>query len=298
MKFGKMEDISGVDFRLEGIDERSLGVLCSRGGDSFQLYVGCPVWGNKAWVGKLYPEGVKQKQFLWHYSRLFNTIELNTTHYRVPTEGMVEGWRSQSGEAFRFCPKLPQEFSHWRRLSGVDDRIRLFADRISLFEDRLGCSFVQLPPNFTVNELDKIRHFAEVWPSYLPIAFEFRHESWFKDRMLIGQIRDLLEYYEMATVISDVAGRRDVSHGSLTNSIGMIRFVGNGLVESDFERLDAWVDEIGLWVEAGLEELYFFVHEPDDTYAPEIGVYLLERMNACLGLNMKVPILERQKRLF
>jgi uncharacterized protein YecE (DUF72 family) len=292
MKFGKIHDpqlLDSIDFSLPPDSSRSTELLQSEVRHKFQAYIGCPMWGNKAWVGTLYPPGTKAGDYLKHYARSFNGIELNSTHYRIPTEEIVERWREMAPEGFHFSPKIPQTISHYARLFNCEPQVEAFCDAISVFEEKLGCSFVQLPPNFGFDQLNKLDWFLAGWPRHLPLAIEFRHESWFENHELKTQVLDLLEATGTTALITDVAGRRDVLHTHLTTSTAMIRFVGNGLVPTDYARADAWIDRIASWAKQGLEKLYFFVHEPDDTYAPDMGAYVIKQLNDKLGLGLVEP---------
>lgn len=292
MKFGKLTDISEVNFSLPHNHEGIREVLQQgRGGEKsrFQVYVGCPMWGNKGWVGKLYPKGVKQGEYLRYYSQSFNTIELNSTHYRVPKREIALRWKEMAAPGFEFCPKVPQTISHYRKLVNCEAELTIFADTMALFEEHLGCAFIQLHDSFSPNLFGNLRQFVENFPAFLPLAIEFRNEQWFEDHRLIPEAEELLMEYHISTVITDVAGRRDVLHHSLTTSTAMIRFVGNGLVPTDYQRADAWIERIAEWVDWGLEKLYFFVHEPDDTFAPEMGTYIIEKLNHRFALDLAIP---------
>ena len=86
MDFGKLENIDNVDFTLPFTHKFTTETLASTAPSSkMQVYVGPPIWANKEWVGKIYPSNAKDKDFLYHYTRQFNTIELNVTHYQIPT---------------------------------------------------------------------------------------------------------------------------------------------------------------------------------------------------------------------
>ena len=115
MDFGKLDDISNVNFTLPAAHPFTHQVLKNASGNNSTLcFVGPPIWSNKEWVGKIYPTTAKEKDFLYHYTRQFNTIELNVTHYQIPTEATIQRWREASAPGFRFCPKWPQEISHER----------------------------------------------------------------------------------------------------------------------------------------------------------------------------------------
>ena len=71
------------------------------------IYVGCSKWGRKEWVGKIYPEKTKEADFLKEYVKHFNSLELNATHYKMPTAAVIQHWQSfTAGQDFKFCPKI------------------------------------------------------------------------------------------------------------------------------------------------------------------------------------------------
>ncbi|MEM6263087.1 MAG: DUF72 domain-containing protein [Bacteroidota bacterium] len=293
MKFGKLhgpDELAEVDFSLPSISSASIDLLTSKAPEQpFMAYVGCPMWANKEWVGKLYPPKTPQKEFLSLYSRAFNGIELNSTHYRVPSSDTLDRWREASPEGFLFSPKVPQPISHRLSNSLDQDQIDHFCEAMLQLGNRLGCSFLQLPPTFGVRQFPQLQSLLATWPTYVPLAIEFRHESWFQHNRLLSMVTEFLIDYQVATVITDVGGRRDVLHLDLTAPTAMIRFVGNGLVPSDYERVDAWIPILQQWIEAGLEQLYFFVHEPDDTFAPEMGRYVIQEFVDKLRIPLSLP---------
>jgi uncharacterized protein YecE (DUF72 family) len=96
-----------------------------------------------------------------------------------------------------------------------------------------------------------------------------------------------LESFGVIALITDVAGRRDVLHMCLTAPAVMVRFVGNSLHPTDFSRIDAWIGRLKQWLEQGLREIYFFVHEPDNVQAPELIRYVIQELNARCELQLK-----------
>jgi uncharacterized protein YecE (DUF72 family) len=286
MKFGKLNDITGVDFSLPpdpAGNVRVLQALPEQEGPA-ACYIGCTGWSMPEWIGKVYPKGTKSKDFLQFYSRQFNTIEFNTTHYRIPTFTTVEKWYEESTDDFRFCPKVPQTISHSRDLGAGQDSLDLFCDAVLGLKEKLGCCFLQLPPYFGHDRLPVLENFLQQWPAAVPLAVEVRHESWFETAGNSRDLFNLLYRFGMSTVITDVAGRRDVLHMALTNGTAMVRFVGNGLAPSDYERIDEWVSRINQWFAQGLHQIFFFTHEPDNILAPELAFYLYDKIR----LNEKI----------
>ncbi len=291
MKFGKLPDISQVDFQLPPDPPETTAVLrrSGRREGPLRVYLGGTGWSMKEWVGRVYPPGTKTKEYLRQYTRQFNTIELNTTHYRIPSPEMAERWYAEAAADFHFCPKVPQTISHSRDLGLNGTQIELFAEAVSLLREKLGCCFIQLPPYFGFDRLGLLEHFARRWPAAIPLAVELRHESWFEEADNRRSVFDMLTGYGIAAVITDVAGRRDVLHMHVTAPITMVRFVGNGLHPSDFTRSDDWVQRLLTWRKLGLQRVYFFTHEPDNLQSPELAAYLLEQLDEQEDIAVRGP---------
>ncbi len=292
MKFGKLPDISAVDFSLPADAPGTNASIASGASESqgLHFYIGCTGWGMSEWVGKVYPKGAKAKDFLYHYSRQFNTIELNTTHYRIPDHQTIQRWYDMSAADFKFCPKIPQSISHSRHLGLGGEQIPAFCEAIQGLDEKLGCCFMQLPPYFGPDKLPQLATFVSAFPNHIPLAIEVRNEAWFNDPQHSQALFDLLAEHQIATVLTDVAGRRDVLHMRLTNSTAMVRFVGNDLVPSDYTRIDDWVERSVQWQKAGLQEIYFFTHEPDNIRAPELAEYLATQLADKAAIETRGPV--------
>jgi uncharacterized protein YecE (DUF72 family) len=300
MDFGKLKDISNVDFSLPTESSENQRVLSKKNDKKLEVYVGCPIWATKEWVGKIYPSNAQSKDYLKHYARQFNTIELNTTHYRVPDEETIRKWKEDVTEDFKFSPKFPQPISHEKKLQGVGLLVKEFCDAISGLQKNLGVSFLQLPPFFEQKDLYILENFLKDFPKEISLAVEFRHASWFKNGCF-EKAAQVLEKYQVSTVITDVAGRRDVLHQRITTDTLLIRFVGNALHPTDYTRIDAWVEQLKKWFEQGLKTLYFFVHEPDNVLAPDLSAYFIQKLNNVCKLQLKIPQIKQkniQIRLF
>lgn len=297
MKFGKLSNVELVDFSLPPISEASIDYLQKQNHSSKlpHFYIGCTGWSMKNWVGNTYPKGAKTKDFLKHYGEQFNTIELNTTHYRIPDEATIEKWKNETPDDFRFCPKIPQSISHSRDLGMNSGNIQLFCNRIRLLDQKMGCCFMQLPPYFDTKRVDLLRSFLVNFPKDIPLSIEFRHESWFTHPTIFQELIDFFRANEIATVITDVAGRRDVLHQEITSPKLVVRFVGNALHPTDYSRIDRWMEELQRLFKAGVQEIYFFPHEPDNILAPQMARYVFEQAQKHLKIITRGPDLERHR---
>ena len=99
----------------------------------------------------------------------------------------------------------------------------------------------------------------------------------------------MLREIKIGSVITDTSGRRDVLHMRLTTPIAFIRFVGNNLHPTDFRRIDDWVNRMKLWIDSGIETIYFFIHNHEELNSPELCKYTIQKLNAATGLNLKGP---------
>jgi uncharacterized protein YecE (DUF72 family) len=292
MKFGKLENVDGVDFTMPKDPKRTTELLASLPAlkGKPKVYFGCTGWSMKEWVGDYYPKGTKTANYLDEYAKQFNTIELNTTHYRIPKADLIERWVEKTPKNFRFSPKIPQSISHSNELGLNNGYIEMFAEVIQLMGERLGVSFMQLPPSFGPQKLPILEQFFQRFPlKQVPLALEVRHDDWLKDKTAAKELWDLAQQYKVSTVMSDVAGRRDALHMELTTPVAMIRFVGNDLHPTDYKRVDAWVERLKYWFDQGLETVYFFHHQPDNILAPDMTEYFVRQINAVCDLNLRVP---------
>lgn len=282
MKFGKLNDISKVDFRLPEMPEFSNSLLKNNAPKDQKsvFYTGCTGWSMKEWVGHYYPPASKSANFLTHYAQQFSCIELNTTHYRIPTDNMIDNWYHQSSQGFKFCPKLPRSISHKQDLAIGSKQITVFCKAIAGLKEKLGPCFLQLPPYFGPDKLPILDRFLSVFPIHtIPLSVEVRHPDWFKQQQL-DALLNCLSKHKAGTIFSDVAGRRDALHLGMSNRTFMLRFVGNALHPTDYQRIDAWVDFWTSWMPKGIESVYFFAHQPDNLLAPATCMYLQNKLEA------------------
>jgi len=273
MQFGKPDNPDLIDFSLPK-DPKINGQTIVNQDGSIELLTGGTGWGMKDWKGKLYPEKAPVRSFLEHYAKQFRTVELNSFFYNIPKDQTILNWSEAVPSDFRFSPKVLQYISHAKLLGTDTDRITRMQYAIELFGDKLGPSFMQLPPYFDTRRLPILKTFLEVWGTNLPLALEFRHPSWFEDSSTTDSLAELLYHHKKGMVITDVGGRRDVCHMSVTSEYAMVRFVGNNLHSSDFSRSDDWAARLDRWFDQGLKQCYFFIHEPDNVNAPELAAYI------------------------
>ena len=296
MEFGKVSDAGNINFSMPD-DDPSTDALFSRlipDDQPVKIYVGGTNWGTKGWVGGLYPRKTKEKDFLAHYTRQFNTIELNALFYNVQPGEVIERWASVAGEQFRFCPKFSNTISHTLQLENAQRDTDLFIRQVEHFGKRLGPSFLQLSDRYGPDRAARLQHYLRQIPADFRFCLELRHEDWFRTGGMpgAGAVQDtweLLRSLGIGAVITDTSGRRDVLHMILTAPLAFIRFVGNNLHPTDFTRIDAWAVRLKNWIGKGLREIYFFIHSHDELHSPELAHYAVERFNQVCGVGLRLP---------
>ncbi|NAY90983.1 DUF72 domain-containing protein [Muricauda sp. JGD-17] len=287
MKFGKVEHPELIDFTIpKDHPDTQLVLAKQREEGDTSVYVGCAKW-NRQDLKNFYPRGTKDE--LVYYSSQFNCIELNASFYRIFPAEQYQKWCDKTPEGFKFFPKMTNEVSHLRRLNdkvyGTVDR---YLEVTSLLKDKLGTIFLQMHSNFGPKNWDRVVRFVEYWPKEFPLAMEFRHTDWFNDEKVAQELYHLLQENQMANVLVDTAGRRDLMHMRLTNNEAFIRYVGANHA-SDYSRLDDWVDRLSAWQNKGLRNIHFFVHQNLELESPFLSAYFIEKLNNILGISLKIP---------
>ena len=285
MKFGEVSDPAKVDFTLPSDHHDNAQLFKNSKKKKPVFYIGCAKW-NKTDLKNFYPKGTKDE--LEYYSRHFNCIELNAIFYRLFPIPQFEKWREKTPEGFKFFPKITQDISHRKRLNGVEELVDNYVHHVRHLGDKLGSVFLQLRDDFAPKDFERIVRFVEYWPKDVQLAVEVRHPDWFNNASVANELHALLQENGATNVLVDTAGRRDMLHMRHTNKSTFIRYVGANH-QSDYARLDECVDRIATWVEQGVEEINFFVHQNIELESPLLSVYFIEQLNKKLGLNHQVP---------
>ena len=147
-----------------------------------RVLAGTSGWSFKEWKGSFYPKDLPHDEELSYYAGRFSAVEINNTFYRMPRESVLLDWASKVPPSFRFAIKASQRITHHGRLKDVQDSVEYLTRILSVLEERRGPTLFQLPPNLR-KDVPRLADFLEVLPRRWASAFEFRHESWFDDRV-------------------------------------------------------------------------------------------------------------------
>ncbi|HMH11563.1 MAG TPA: DUF72 domain-containing protein [Edaphobacter sp.] len=153
---------------------------------SARIFAGTSGWAYPTWKPDFYPAGTSAKRFLEFYSSQLTSVEVNYTFRALPTGNMLEGWLAATSAYFRFSFKAPQRITHFKRLSDCSSDVAQFVSTLEPVRQagKLGLLLFQLPPNFKADSqrlADFLALPALKTSGSTPIAFEFRHESWFTE---------------------------------------------------------------------------------------------------------------------
>jgi uncharacterized protein YecE (DUF72 family) len=291
MEFGRVpeKELDKIDFSLPE-DPAANKLVLKRAKKKPLVYLGCAKWGRKEWIGKIYPKGTKDAQFLDQYVQHYNSIELNATHYKIYSPSEIAKWAVKAkGKDFKFCPKITNSISHYSGFSNVDNLTSSFLEGILAFGDNLGPVFLQVSEKYSPNQRDKLYKYLQTLPTDLQFFLEVRHPDWFADIAVRKELFDTLRSLKIGAVITDTAGRRDCAHMELTIPKVFIRYVGNSLHPTDYTRTDEWIKRMKYWLDNGLHELYFFMHMHDEAFSPELTVYMVDKLNDQCGLDLIKP---------
>lgn len=299
MDFGKVEptEINKVDFNLPEDGKETLKTFENPGRTvSPKTRIGLDKWGRKEWVGAFYPRKTKERDFLNEYSKRLNTIECNAAFYSIPTSELIEKWNNMVAEEnkkdFLFIPKVSRIISHINRLYSVEEPMALFLESMKSFGQHLGPIFLQLGDNFGPKKISDVENFVKQLPTDQRFFIELRHEEWFSNSIHRKLIFNLFRKYNIGSVITDSAGRRDCVHMELTIPETYIRFngIGEEFKEIDRRRIDDWADRLSIWLSSGLEKIYFIISQHDQRDSPELAQYAIEQFNSKLGAD--IPLIK------
>ena len=182
MEFGRVDikELSNIDFTLPQEPGYNEKILKGKPAKSPKVYIGCAKWGREEWVGKIYPGGTKEKNFLDHYVQHYNSIELNATHYKIYGATGISKWAAKAnGKDFVFCPKMYQGVTHRGSLKGKDFILTEFFRGIVAFEKHLGPIFIQVSDVFSPKRKQELFDFLKSLPTDLQFFLEVRHPDWF-----------------------------------------------------------------------------------------------------------------------
>jgi uncharacterized protein YecE (DUF72 family) len=147
-----------------------------------QLRVGTSGYSYKSWKGSFYPDKLRDRDMLKYYSQHLQTVEINHSFYRMPTEKLLSQWEQNVPAGFQFALKANQQITHISRLRNCEEIFKRFLEIASILRngDHLGPILVQLPPTLRFDR-PLLEEFLALRPRAFLLALEVRHPSWFTE---------------------------------------------------------------------------------------------------------------------
>jgi uncharacterized protein YecE (DUF72 family) len=148
------------------------------------IYAGTSGWAYPSWKPEFYPAKLPSQKFLNHYATRLNTVEVNYTFRRFPTEKLLRGWIDATPPEFQFAVKANQKITHVARLRNIADFTADFFRALQPLDTdkKLGPVLFQVPP-FLKCDVALLKEFLATLPPNVRTAFEFRHDSWFTEEV-------------------------------------------------------------------------------------------------------------------
>jgi uncharacterized protein YecE (DUF72 family) len=231
-----------------------------------RVRIGCSGWNYSDWrEGVFYPPRCPARRWLAYYAERFDTVEVNSSFYRLPRRDAVARWAEQTPSGFVFTVKVSRYVTHVKRLREVDAHLPLLLERIAPLAEagKLGPLLWQLPPTFARDD-QRLAEAVAAFPSDLRHAVEFRHESWFDPQPL-----DLLTEHGIALVVGDRPGAPGPDRPGPTTEFAFVRFHhgrrGRRGNYSDAELVD-WARTLRSWVRQG--DVYAYFNNDWEGFAP------------------------------
>lgn len=234
-----------------------------------KVHIGCSGYNYKEWRGPFYPQKMAQRKWLEYYSSIFDTVEINNTFYRFPTEKSLLNWKDTVQKNFQFTLKGHRYITHRKKLKEIGQSVQDFEALAKLLKKNLGCILWQLPPNLHRND-EKLDNFCHTLDPGFKNVLEFRHESWY-----VKEVYKILEKHDI--IFSAISSPEFSDELITTSKIGYLRFHGTGRDWYDHlytkDELKEWHKKI---TASGLKEIYIYFNNDIHAHAPKNAQELME----------------------
>ncbi len=230
------------------------------------LFVGTSGYNYPEWRGTFYPEKFPTSKMLPYYAERFNSVEVNYTFYRVPTEALLEGWSRQTPGSFTFTLKAPRRITHDSKLRHCEELTQTFCRTARVLGSKLGVLLFQLPPTFKRDD-STLKEFLELLPEGTRAAFEFRHQSWHEDGVF-----EALRARDIALCIAD-------SEKMSTPVVATASYTYFRLRDEGYQGVD-----IARWAEtvretSGNRDAFVYFKHEEEGKGPAFANMLIEALN-------------------
>jgi uncharacterized protein YecE (DUF72 family) len=223
-----------------------------------RAHIGTSGWNYKHWWnGEFYPQELRPAYWLRYFARHFDTVEINNSFYRLPSEETFQNWRIQVPQDFVFAVKASRFLTHIKRLKDPEDPLDLFFSRAKFLGHRLGPVLFQLPPGLKLN-LERLEIFLTALAAHtagdkMRCAIEVRDVSW-----LVPQVFERLRAHHVALCFAD--WRETHVTDPVTAGFVYVRRHAGPADGGNYPKqtLDRDAEQIHRWLAAGLDVYVYF----------------------------------------
>ncbi len=226
-----------------------------------EIRIGTSGFHYKHWIGTFYPPKTPASRILEYYLRHFDTVELNNSFYKLPSEQAFENWRDVTPPGFVFAVKGSRFITHNKKLKDPENALENLLPRAEKLGQKLGPILFQLPPKWGCN-VERLEQFLQVLPRRHRYAFEFREPSWH-----CSEVLDVLRKYNAAYCIYELAGFS--TENEITADWTYIRLHGpGGKYQGSYpdDTLRRWAADITQWSRR-LKAAYIYFDNDQAGYA-------------------------------
>jgi uncharacterized protein YecE (DUF72 family) len=232
--------------------------------------IGTSGWHYQHWRGPFYAERCPTSKMLDFYIQHFDTVEINNSFYKLPSEETFACWRQATPRNFCFAVKASRFITHNKKLKDPENVLKNFLPRAEALREKLGAILFQLPPKWRVN-VERLDEFLSVLPKgrRRHYAFEFRERSWLNER-----VYEVLRRHNAAFCIYELDGFQ--TDNIITADWGYVRLHGpGGKYQGSYttEQLAAWAAQVKKWQES-LRSIYVYFDNDQAGYAAQNALKL------------------------
>ena len=213
------------------------------------IRIGCTGWAYPEWQGSFYPKTVKQKDWLRHYSSIFNTTEVNSSFYRIIPKWMAQKWYNETPDNFLFSLKFPGKITHDHKLEylKIKEELVAFFSGLEPLKSKISVLVFQLPPSLDFDKAKlRLEELCNHLPHYCRYAVEGRHESWFSDESLsfLSEINFCLVWNEVPMVDNTAPITTDFVYMRLIGDRKLPEDVYDHKVRYQTETIQKWAKRV------------------------------------------------------
>ena len=208
-----------------------------------EIRIGTSGWSYSHWKDIFYPSGLAKTKWLEFYTTQFDTVELNATFYRLPSEKTFQNWYKRTPLDFLWSLKANRLITHIKKLRDVKEPLNRFYQLISGLKEKCRVILFQLPPSLAFEE-NLLKEFCSLLNPHYKYTLEIRHKSWINDKMF-----EMLSEHNIAFCISDSAGRFPY-YEAITADFIYIRLHGpTKLYASEYSdaQINEWAEKLIEW---------------------------------------------------